>query len=777
MFLFAQQPERYARIRVELGGRPISELAELGIETDHGQYVPDQFLQTDLSESELKTVQNAGFQTRTIIADVQAAYRADLQQHPPVETRGQTCQGVNTAYATPTNYTYGTMGGYLTYQQMLDVLDEMAAKYPQLITQRAAVSDTILTHEGRPMWYVKISDNASVNEAEPQVLYDGLHHAREPNSMSQLIFYMWYLLENYATDPQVRYIVDNEELYFIPCINPDGYIFNETTDPMGGGYWRKNRRMINDSTFGVDLNRNYGFQWGLTNQGSSPNPVSQTYRGPAPFSEPETRMMRDFCREHDFVFGHNYHTSGNLLIYPWAYNATLADSAFAYFGKLFTRENKYKIGTTLETVGYAVNGDSNDWMYSEKGTLAFTAEIGKTGFWPMPDEIDALNKANLWQNLATALSALRFGEVSDESADFYSQLNVDLPLRLTRYGFQDGSFTVSLQALTPNVTAVSAPQTIDLQQLKSKKFAFQVTLAPAIQPGEEFLLLLKTISGSYSHTDTLRKYYGGKIKNIFTENGTNINEWSGTWKTTDQSFVSAPSSVTDSPNGDYPSDLYSELRLTNVAVAIPAGAKQPNLQFFARWDIENNYDYVLVTATGANGEAVPLCGHYTNQGSGAQVAGAPLFDGLQPTWVEEYMDLSAFAGQSILLSFLLVSDGAQEGDGFYFDDLRIEYTDPKVLTTVTVPLRDFSLQNTPNPASTGTTISWEKSANIGGEAQILVFNIFGQQVLAQPVDLDAQSQVLLDTHGWQPGSYTYCIRSAGWQTAMGKMVVVHIPGG
>ncbi len=256
------------------------------------------------------------------------------------------------------------------------------------------------------MWYVKISDNASVNEAEPQVLYDALHHAREPNSMSQLIFYMWYLLENYATDPQVRYVVDNEELYFIPCINPDGYIYNETTDPMGGGYWRKNRRMTNDSVYGVDLNRNYGFQWGITNQGSSPNPASETYRGPAPFSEPETRMVRDFCRAHDFVFGHNYHTHGNLLIYPWAYNSTLADSSFVYFGKLFTRENKYKIGTTLETVGYAVNGDSNDWMYSEKGTMAFTAEIGKTGFWPMPDEIDALNKANLWQNLSTALCAL-----------------------------------------------------------------------------------------------------------------------------------------------------------------------------------------------------------------------------------------------------------------------------------------------------------------------------------------------------------------------------------
>ncbi len=196
------------------------------------------------------------------------------------------------------------------------------------------------------------------------------------------------------------------------------------------------------------------------------------------------------------------------------------------------------------------------------------------------------------------------------------------------------------------------------------------------------------------------------------------------------------------------------------------------MRFFAKWDIEDNYDYVIVTVTGTNGEAIPLCGRYTNQGSGAQVAGAPLFDGLQANWVEECMDLSAFVGQSIVLSFLLVSDAGEEGDGFYFDDLRVEYTDPKVLTTVTMPLRDFSLQNTPNPASTNTVISWEKSDNIGGEAQLLVFDVLGREVFVQAVDLDVQEQVVVDTRGWLAGSYMYCVRSAGWQTGMGRMVVV-----
>ena len=107
---------------------------------------------------------------------------------------------------------------------MLAVLDDMAAKYPKLITYRAPVSDTIKTHGGRPLWFVKLSDNPNVKEDdEKEVLYTALHHAREPNGMSQMLFYMWYLLENYATNEEVRYIVDNLELYFVPCINPDGW--------------------------------------------------------------------------------------------------------------------------------------------------------------------------------------------------------------------------------------------------------------------------------------------------------------------------------------------------------------------------------------------------------------------------------------------------------------------------------------------------------------------------------------------------------------------------
>ncbi|MBQ0741152.1 peptidase M14, partial [Aquimarina celericrescens] len=83
-----------------------------------------------------------------------------------------------------------------------------------------------------------------------EMLFTSLHHAREPIALSQNLFYMWYLLENYNSNPEIKTLVDNTELYFIPIVNPDGYIYNQQTNPNGGGYWRKNRRN-NGGSYGI----------------------------------------------------------------------------------------------------------------------------------------------------------------------------------------------------------------------------------------------------------------------------------------------------------------------------------------------------------------------------------------------------------------------------------------------------------------------------------------------------------------------------------------------
>ncbi len=775
--LNAQTQERYARVTISLMGKSINELAALGIETDHGQYLPSRSLTTELSESELQRVQNAGFQTNVLIPDM-VKWHLEQEKNPPAESRSGNCEDLSglPTYPTPANYTYGTMAGYHTYQQMLDVLDDMAAKFPNLITPRAVVSDTILTWEGRPLWYVKISDNANVYEGETEVLYTALHHAREPNSLSQMIYYMWYLLENYDTDPTVKYIVDNEELYFVPCINPDGYIYNETTNPDGYGYWRKNRRDNGDGTFGVDLNRNYGYFWGNDDIGSSPNPQAETYRGPEPFSEPETRAMRDFCRAHNFVFTFNYHTSGNLLIYPWAYSDAPADSVFIKLAEIFTRENDYHYGTATETVGYQVNGSSDDWMLAEKDIYSYTPEVGTTGFWPSFGEIDGLNKGTVWQNLSMALCALRFGEVTDLSDKYISQLNVDLPFSIQRFGFESGSLTATLTPLSPEVVSPVASQTFSLQQFESDNSTFPVSVSPTTQAGTELLFLLQISGGPFSHTDTLRKVFGastgGSNLSIFNDAADDYDNWEGNWVLTNETFVSEPTSFTDSPNEPYlPNSIYIFDMVEEVA--IPADAKNAQLRFFARWDIEDNYDFAQVFAI-VNGGPTPLCGIYTEDATGIfQPAGEPVYDGTQTEWVEEFMDLSAFIGQPLIIEFILLSDEFVELDGFYFDDLRIEYVDSTISKTVVLPINEFRLrQNQPNPASNNTLIRWDNATSHFGDANLLVFNALGEKMHERTVNLKTESQYRLDTSTWPPGLYTYLLRTPEGQIRPVKMTVM-----
>lgn len=770
--LHAQTQQRYSRVTISLEGKDMNALAQLGIETDHGNFVPGRSLTTELSETELKLVQDAGFQTKMLIADMQQWHR-DNRDNPPALSRGGNCDNSSvTDYQTPANYTYGTMAGYLTYSQMLDVLDDMAAKFPHLITARAAVSDTIVTWEGRPLWYVKISDNPNVDEDEAEVLYTSLHHAREPNSASQLIFYMWYLLENYATNPEIQYIVDNEELYFIPCVNPDGYVYNETTNPGGYGYWRKNRRDNGNGTFGVDLNRNYGYFWGNDNIGSSPNPNSETYRGPEAFSEPETRSVRDFCRAHNFVFTLNYHTSGNLLIYPWAYSDSPADPQLITFAQLFTRENDYHYGTATETVGYQVNGSSDDWMLGERGIFCYTPEVGTTGFWPSFGEIDGLNKDNVWQNLAVALCALRFGELTDNSDQYISQLNADLQLSLTRYGFEDGTLTASLVPLSPEIVSPPIAQNFDLQQFETADFTFPVALAPNVASGTQLLFLLRLNNGFYSHTDTLRKVFATAGNNLplFTDNADNYDNWEGNWVLTTEDFVSEPNSFTDTPFEDYqPNGIY--IFDMKQAVTIPAHAQNAQLRFWARWSIEQGYDYAQVVAYG-NNVSTPLCGLYTENGVGGfQPAGEPLYSGIQLEWVEEFMDLSPFVGQPLVLEFILLSDGGVEYDGYYFDDLRIEYSTTSA--QVVIPIDDFRLrQNQPNPAIGSTLIFWENDNTNWGEAKLLVFNALGEKTHERAVNLKTQNHCRLDTRDWPTGIYTYLLRTPEGQTKPLKMTVV-----
>jgi carboxypeptidase T len=261
------------------------------------------------------------------------------------------------------------LGLYHTYQEMLDELKQREAKYPDI----CKLYDVGDTWEKREMWVLKISDNPAQSEAEPRLFVVGNHHARELMTVEIPLWFIKVLLEGYATNEDIKYYVDNYEIYVMPMANPDGHVYVENHSEGNPNYWwRKNRRDNGGGIYGVDLNRNYSYKWGYDNQGSSPNPSSSTYRGPAPFSEPETTAIRNLMKSVNFKFALDYHSYGEYILIPYCYDTLerAPNPERDYFVEIGNGMNtklrgRYRVGTALETVRYPVNGGSIDYHYGE----------------------------------------------------------------------------------------------------------------------------------------------------------------------------------------------------------------------------------------------------------------------------------------------------------------------------------------------------------------------------------------------------------------------------
>ncbi len=183
-------------------------------------------------------------------------------------------------------------GVWHTYAETVAEMNLLHTQYPNLTTAPVSIG---LSREGRSIWAMKISDNPNVDEDEPEVLIDGMHHAREIMTVEINLYLRAVSLRELrdATRPP-HSLSTIAKIWFIPLVNVDGFVYNETTNPNGGGMWRKNRRNNGDGSYGVDINRNYPYMWGLDDNGSSPTTSSETYRGPSAGSEPETQAYMDF---------------------------------------------------------------------------------------------------------------------------------------------------------------------------------------------------------------------------------------------------------------------------------------------------------------------------------------------------------------------------------------------------------------------------------------------------------------------------------------------------
>ena len=735
--------EKHQRAKISYNqSEDLIKLESFGIPIDHGVHKKGVFIISDFSISEIQTARNAGYIVDILIEDSKEYFLQRNSMNSVAERNLFCTDQTSSDYETPDNFNLGSMGGYLTYQEMLDQLDLMKSLYPDLITTKENISDFIT--EGQPdnsttppiggngIKWVKISDNPSnSSENEPQILYTAIHHAREPNSLSQLIFYMWYLLENYDVDNEIKSIVDNTELFFVPVINPDGYLYNEKTDPNGGGFWRKNRKNGN----GVDNNRNYDYYingdpadgiWG--GEGASNDPNNQTYHGTAPFSEVENQAIKWFCEQHDFVMALNNHSYGELLLYPYGYAnevPTPENELFEIVSEVLVSQNGYD--NILSSGLYPAAGDSDDFMYGTIGThdkiYAMTPEIGPE-FWPPSSQIEGIAKSMMYLNITSAKMVNNYADLIDTSPLFVgNEVIIDQTFDIKRLGLSgSGNFTININPISTNIGAVGDPISFsNLDVLEETNGTIQYTLINETQAGDPIVFEIIINNGSYDTKVLLNKIFGSLIP-VFEDIGdsTTDNFDNNGWGITNTTYVSPSSSITESPNGNYQNNENKTIRLSeNINLTNAIGA---NVTFYAKWDIENNWDYVQLEISLDNGNSwIPQCGLFTNEGSsnGGQPTGQPLYDGTQNNWVLEQIDLSDYLGEEITMRFKFESDGEVRADGFYFDDLTVNVLDDETLNNADVLASQFSVY--PNPVSNLVYITTPKNNYTLG-----IYNIQGQ---------------------------------------------------
>jgi len=550
-----------------------------------GMVVTDQYADVFTDGQGLARIRDAGLDV-TIIHDDVAAYYAEMLAE------------------------YDGMGGYRTLSEINAYIDNLIAAHPDLVSNKVSIG---LSIEGRDLWAVKISDNPGIDEDEPEIFFNALTHANEPATAEALIYFMDFLTDNYSTDPQATYIVDNREVWFVLVVNPDGYYYNEVTYPDGGGTWRKNRRPLPRDLYGVDLNRNWGYMWAYDDDGSSPKYRDGNYRGEAPFSEPETQALRDFILAHDFEMIVDYHAPGYSFLWPWSYNMSYTPDQDIF--QLLA--DTMRAGSLYQPDGQAVlaNGCSGDWHYGEQTIkekiMTFCVETADGTMWPDP------------ANLPAIVAEL-------------------LPINILLCRFADSVF------LADSVYMMAPPNR-------------PVVHAPEGPQGPEYDV-------TWAHDDTYNPAVQYELMEYqspqkFTDYADNLDAWVASdhfnqYRVTTFEYYSAPSSFVGFASCGESLTLKDPVQVADGDV----------FTFMTMYELSKGYEYVYVQVSTDGENFVSLPGNITtdenpwgyNQGNG--------ITGMKTKWTEAQFDLSAYVGQSIWIRF--IGYAYKDWGRIYLDDLH-----------------------------------------------------------------------------------------------------------
>lgn len=278
---------------------------------------------------------------------------------------------------------------YMTLDQVIAQYETWRLANPGIVSRQQIAT----TAGGRPVWAYRLamSGRGTKRAKKAMIVLCGIH-AREWISPNVGMYTFGTVLER-AKTRRLDFMANAQcDLYMIPILNPDGYAYTWSNNR----YWRKNRRNNGNGTFGVDLNRNFGFQWG--GSGSSGQTSSETYRGPSAFSEPEISGLRNWATTlsaTQSITGFlDLHSYGKYVLWPWGYTNGVPSNAATYSAVGLGMEADieavngldFLAGPTGSTL-YLASGVSSDWSHSAFNALSFTIELRGTDFVLPADQI------------------------------------------------------------------------------------------------------------------------------------------------------------------------------------------------------------------------------------------------------------------------------------------------------------------------------------------------------------------------------------------------------
>ncbi|MCX7947442.1 MAG: M14 family zinc carboxypeptidase [candidate division WOR-3 bacterium] len=551
-------------------------------------------------------------------------------------------------------------GPYYTYSEAMNEINKFHLNYPNLVSQPFIVG---LSWENRQIKGIKVSAN---NNIKPAIWFNSAIHAREPGGVSALLGFTYYLLKNYYKNSEINYLLNNRDIYVIPVTNPDGYVFNES---YASGLWRKNKRDNNNNGVfetnydGVDLNRNFGYMWGCCN-GSSPNPSSETYRGPSPFSEPETQSYRNFFNQVKPVIANDIHTYSNLIIWPWGYTSTPTpdDSAFRALAWRMFRYNAYNSFQAYYL--YVTDGTSDDWIYGATNehpkSLGFTFEIGESFYQPDTNIILEQVGENIFPFLYLVKAGGPFIEISNFSYIFSGD-TVKISISGINLGFNSpiSGLYAKLEILD-NVNAIGIDTIVYIGNLGSLGYGFfnipNAFKFISLNNCKNYKVRIIFYNNS-GFIQPVEKFIAGQKVIVLEDDFNNNSNWQvngGTW------VFSNGYLRTNQQGTLYNNNLNTDVRLLNPLNTSSYDYLEAII--IHRWRLEGNYnvlndvyDFASLDFSDDNRLFIPV----------------KRFWGNNINFRSDTFDITHLKTSSLYMRFKFYSDGADRDSGWVIDKIQI----------------------------------------------------------------------------------------------------------